>query len=80
MNDDHRTRNRLFVFIAIMMLIVGGHWFLNRTSTQEALEASADVIAPGPDHWQRNLNAIDEAQQVTQLINARQSLAGKYHD
>ncbi len=72
--DEHSDGSkRLIVFILVVAAIAGAWFVIQRSGTLEAVDETLDVFVPDQPEFERRLHAIDQAREVTDLINSRQS-------
>jgi hypothetical protein len=75
MHEESEGRGRL-IAIVVILLAVGAVWyFLSHSGAGEAVDETVEVFVPGRERMQRRMDAVDEARQLTDLINARQAQA-----
>lgn len=73
MAESSNGRNRLLAILLIGLTIAGLWSFMRQPSTQAAVDDTLDAFVPGSMPFKRNLDTIEQARQVTDLINARRT-------
>lgn len=74
--DEHSDGSkRLIVIVLVVAAIAGGWFFMQRPGTREAVDETLDVFVPDQPEFERRLHAIDQAREVTNLINSRPTYA-----
>ncbi len=72
--DEHSDGSkRLIVIILIVAAIAGVWFFMQRPETSHAVDETLDVFVPDQAEMERRLNTVDQAREVTDLINSRQA-------
>ena len=74
MDERSNGKGPLVGFILIAAVAVGIWYFMSRPSTVEAVNETVDVFVPDRQEFNRRTSVIDEARQVTDLINSRSGL------
>lgn len=71
MDESSNGRNRLLVILVMSLAIAGIWYFMHQPSTQAAVEDTVDAFVPASSSFDRNLDSVERARQVTDQINAR---------
>jgi hypothetical protein len=76
MGDATSNRKPMIAFLAIGAMILGGWYFMSQPRTSAAIDESVDAYVPSSATVKQGVDNIEQARQVTDLINARQSFPG----
>lgn len=71
--EERSNGKRLLVFVLIVAAAVGAWCFLRQSGAGEAIDETLDVFVPDKQEFNRRTAPIDQARQVTDLINSRQA-------
>jgi hypothetical protein len=75
MHEQSDGRKRLIAIVLIVIAVAGVWYFLARSGAREAVDETVDAFVPGPQEFERRMGYVDQARQLTDVINARQAQA-----
>ncbi len=80
MHDRSDGTKRFLMLILVVAVIAGVWYFMRQSGVTEAIDRTVDVFVPDVEEFNRRMDSIDQAQQVTDLINSRQTFVNEQAD
>ena len=80
MHERSDGTKRFLMLILVVAVIAGVWYFMRQSGVTEAIDRTVDVFVPDVDEFNRRMDSIDQAQQVTDLINSRQTFVNEQAD
>ena len=80
MHERSDGTKRFLMLILVVAVIAGVWYFMRQSGVTEAIDRTVDVFVPDVDEFNRRMDSIDQAQQVTDLINSRQTFVNEQPD
>ncbi len=78
---EHSDGTKRFLMLILVVAVIAGVWyFMRQSGATEAIDKTVDVIVPDAEEFNRRMDSIDQAQQVTDLINSRQTFVNEQTD
>ncbi len=79
--DEHSDGTKRFLLLILVVAVIAGVWyFMRQSGAIEAIDKTVDVFVPDAEEFNRRMDSIDQAQQVTDLINSRQTFVNEQTD
>ncbi|MCH8006809.1 MAG: hypothetical protein IH888_11365 [Planctomycetes bacterium] len=79
--DEHSDGTKRFLLLILVVAVIAGAWyFMRQSGAIEAIDKTVDVFVPDAEEFNRRMDSIDQAQQVTDLINGRQTFVNGQTD
>ncbi len=75
MHKKSEGLGRLMPIVVISILVAGVCYVLSHSDAGKAVDETVEVFVPGPEGLERRMGYIEEARQLTDLINSRQAQA-----
>ncbi len=80
MHERSDGTKRFLMLILVVAVIAGVWYFMRQSGVTEAIDRTVDVFVPDVEEFNRRMDSIDQAQQVTDLINSRQTFVNEQTD
>jgi hypothetical protein len=80
MHERSDGTKRFLMLILVVAVIAGVWYFMRQSGVTEAIDRTVDVFVPDVEEFNRRMDSIDQAQQVTDLINSRQTFVNEQAD
>ncbi len=78
---EHSGGTKRFLMLILVVAVIAGVWyFMRQSGVTEAIDRTVDVFVPDVEEFNRRMDSIDQAQQVTDLINSRQTFVNEQAD
>ena len=78
---EHSEGTKRFLMLILVVAVIAGVWyFMRQSGVTEAIDRTVDVFVPDVEEFNRRMDSIDQAQQVTDLINSRQTFVNEQAD
>ncbi len=80
MHERSDGSKRFLLLILVVAVSAGVWYFMRQSGVTEAIDRTVDVFVPDVEEFNRRMDSIDQAQQVTDLINSRQTFVNEQAD